>query len=158
MWRVIKEIWFIRSSLKFFRDLATLSLIRRIFSTTREERFSKLLKNATEKAEAAGISILTVPHGQQRQRKVPAKYKHGSESTTEWRCTIHSMMFFLRNYIGFKGDGKTHAVSQFRVCILQKPPSLSSFWRMHLFSKYNLIQRYQFMLVARLMCRECGCS
>ncbi|KAI4831067.1 hypothetical protein KUCAC02_002668, partial [Chaenocephalus aceratus] len=34
-----------------------------------EEQFGKLFKSATEKAEAAGISIPTVPPGQQRQRR-----------------------------------------------------------------------------------------
>ncbi|KAJ3609502.1 hypothetical protein NHX12_024023 [Muraenolepis orangiensis] len=45
-----------------------------------EEQFGKLFKSATEKVEAGGISIPTVPPGQQRQRKVPAKYRQSTNA------------------------------------------------------------------------------
>lgn len=48
-----------------------------------EEQFGKLFKSATEKAEAAGISIPTVPPGQQRQRRVTAKYRQSTNVATE---------------------------------------------------------------------------
>jgi len=48
-----------------------------------EKLFAELYKSATEKAEAAGISIPIVPPGQQRQRKGPARYKQSSTAATE---------------------------------------------------------------------------
>lgn len=87
-----------------------------------EEQLSKLFKNATEKAEAAGISIPTVPPGQQRQRKVSAKYKHSSTAVTEshsfksveedYRVKVyHPFLDVLSQELHrrFRGDGKTRS-------------------------------------------------
>ncbi|KAJ4944109.1 hypothetical protein JOQ06_012654 [Pogonophryne albipinna] len=87
-----------------------------------EEQFGKLFKSATEKAEAAGISIPTVPPGQQRQRRVPAKYWQSTNVATE----SHSFQSVEDYYRGkvyysfvdvlsqelkrrFRGDGETES-------------------------------------------------
>ncbi|XP_061909659.1 zinc finger MYM-type protein 1-like isoform X1 [Entelurus aequoreus] len=87
-----------------------------------EEQFSKLFKNATEKAEASEISIPTVPPGQKRQRKVPAKYKHSSTAATEshsfksveeyYRVKMYYPFLDVLSqelHRRFKGDGKTQS-------------------------------------------------
>lgn len=43
-----------------------------------EEEFKTIFQKATEKAEDAGIDIPTVPPGQERKRKVPARYLHST--------------------------------------------------------------------------------
>ncbi|KAI4831068.1 hypothetical protein KUCAC02_002669 [Chaenocephalus aceratus] len=87
-----------------------------------EEQFGKLFKSATEKAEAAGISIPTVPPGQQRQRRVPAKYRQSTNAATD----SHSFQSVEDYYRGkvyysfidvlsqelkrrFRGDGETES-------------------------------------------------
>lgn len=56
----------------------------------------------------------------------PAKYKHSStaatvtpsnqwKSTTECRCTIHSLIFFLRNYIGDLREMGRHSFLKYSV-------------------------------------------
>ncbi|KAJ4947852.1 hypothetical protein JOQ06_009883 [Pogonophryne albipinna] len=87
-----------------------------------EEQFGKLFKSATEKAEAAGISIPTVSPGQQRQRRVPAKYWQSTNAATE----SHSFQSVEDYYRGkvyysfidvlsqelkrrFRGDGETES-------------------------------------------------
>ncbi|KAK0134978.1 Zinc finger MYM-type protein 1 [Merluccius polli] len=87
-----------------------------------EEQFSKLFKNATEKAEVSGISIPTVPLGQKRQSKVPAKYKHSSTAATEshsfksveeyYRVKMYYPFLDVLSqelHRRFKGDGKTQS-------------------------------------------------
>ncbi|KAK1880352.1 Zinc finger MYM-type protein 1 [Dissostichus eleginoides] len=87
-----------------------------------EEQFGKLFKSATEKAEAAGISIPAVPPAQQRQRRVPAKYRQSTNAATE----SHSFQSVEDYYRGkvyysfvdvlsqelkrrFRGDGETES-------------------------------------------------
>lgn len=84
-----------------------------------EEQFPQLFKNASENAEASGISIPTIPPGQNRQRKVPAKYAHSS-TATESHCfktveeyfrvkVFYPFLDILSQELHrrFKGDGKT---------------------------------------------------
>lgn len=86
-----------------------------------EEQFSKLFKNATEKAEASGIGI---PTGRGRflqninivlLQPQRATRSNQRKSTTESRCSIHSLMFFLRNYIGGLREMGRHSPSKYSV-------------------------------------------
>lgn len=60
-----------------------------------EEQFGKLFKSATEKAEAAGISIPKEPRGQQRQRRDPAKYRKSTGAAAE-RHSFQSVEDYYR--------------------------------------------------------------
>lgn len=65
-----------------------------------EEEFKTIFQQAIEKAEDAGIDIPTVPPGQERKRKVPARYLHSTTAAQDSH-TFQTVEEFYRAKVFF---------------------------------------------------------